>query len=39
MTFLNSEVLTFQLKAFALHDKADDDPSSITPDEIVRTLK
>jgi hypothetical protein len=38
-TFLNSEVLTFQLKASALHDKTDDDPSSVTPDEIVRVLK
>jgi hypothetical protein len=39
MTFLKSEVLTFQLKALALHDKVDNNPLAITPDESVRTLK
>jgi hypothetical protein len=37
-TCLNSEVLIFQLKASALYDKVDNDPSFITLDKIVRTL-
>jgi predicted DNA-binding protein (UPF0278 family) len=39
MTFLNNEVLTFQRKVYALHDKVDNNLSSITLDKIVRTLK
>jgi hypothetical protein len=36
--FLDSDVLTFQLRASALDNKLNDDPSTQMADQIMRTL-
>jgi hypothetical protein len=38
-TFLNCDVLSFKLKAIAIHDMVDDNPLSMNWDAVVRTLK